>query len=109
MDLSKKTTESAIVISPRSWDLWPIVSEEHFKHGRYAYVRSTAVWNFNLASGDYVIPTGAGIGKVFAQPDGATINVFAEPQWTITHRGAGQPAFQPFAGLNLQFPINKKP
>jgi hypothetical protein len=73
------------------------------------YVRSTAVLNFNLASGDYVIPIGAGIGKVFAQSDGTTINVFAEPQWTIAHHGAGQPEFQVFAGVNLQFPIRKKP
>jgi len=73
------------------------------------YVRSTAIWNFNLASGAYVIPIGAGIGKVFEQSDGTTINVFAEPQWTIAHHGAGQPEFQLFAGVNLQFPIHKTP
>jgi len=73
------------------------------------YVRSTASWNFLLAQSDYVIPIGAGVGKVFVQADGTTINVFAEPQWTIAHHGAGQPAFQLFVGVNLQFPIHKRP
>jgi hypothetical protein len=73
------------------------------------YLRSTAVWNFDLARDNYVIPVGAGLGKVFVQSDGTTINVFAEPQWTVAHHGAGQPKFQLFAGVNLQFPIKKKP
>jgi hypothetical protein len=36
-----------------------------------------------------------------------TVNVFAEPQWTVAHDGAGQPKFQVFAGVNLQFPIGR--
>ena len=63
----------------------------------------------DLARGNYVLPVGAGLGKVFAQSDVTTINVFAEPQWTVAHHGAGQPKFQLFAGVNLQFPIKKKP
>jgi len=31
----------------------------------------------------------------------------AEPQWTVAHDGDGQPKFQVFAGLNLQFPIGR--
>jgi|SRR5215469_7699673 len=73
------------------------------------YLRSTAIWNFDLARSNYVIPIGAGLGKVFVQGDGTTINVFAEPQWTIIHSGVGQPKFQVFAGVNLQFPIKKTP
>jgi len=73
------------------------------------YVRSTATWNFDLERSNYVIPIGGGVGKVFVQSDGTTINVFAEPQWTVAHHGAGQPKFQLFAGVNLQFPIKKKP
>jgi hypothetical protein len=72
------------------------------------YLRSTAIWNFDLARTNYVIPIGAGVGKVFVQSDGTTINVFAEPQWTVAHDGAGQPKFQLFAGVNLQFPVKKK-
>jgi hypothetical protein len=120
---------AAVAIAPQSWGLLGgLVTWQHSFAGpsdrptqnnltvqpfyihnlpQGVYVRSTAIWNFNLASGDYVIPIGAGIGKVFALSDGMTINVFAEPQWTIAHHGAGQPAFQLFAGVNLQFPVHK--
>lgn len=69
------------------------------------YLRSTATWNFNLGNGDYSIPLGLGAGKVWVLRDGTSINVFAEPQWTVAHEGAGQPRFQVFAGLNFQFPL----
>lgn len=72
------------------------------------YLRSTATWNFDLERNNYVIPIGAGVGRVFVQSDGTTINVFAEPQWTVAHHGAGQPKLQLFAGVNLQFPLKKK-
>jgi len=71
------------------------------------YLRSTATWNFAFAQDTYVIPIGGGIGKVWVRP-GATINAFAEPQFTIAHDGAGQPTFQMFMGLNLQFPLGRK-
>ena len=122
---------AAVVIAPQSWGLLGgLVTWQHSFAGpgdrptqnnltvqpfyiynlpQGLYVRSTAIWNFDLEGGRYVIPIGAGIGKVFAQPDGTTINVFAEPQWTIAHHGAGQPEFQVFAGVNLQFPIHKGP
>lgn len=68
------------------------------------YLRSTASWNFNLETDDYVVPLGAGVGKVWALAGGRTINVFIEPQWTVKHDGAGQPRFQVFMGVNFQFP-----
>jgi hypothetical protein len=71
------------------------------------YLRSTAVWNFNLQTNDYAMPLGAGVGKVWALADGTTLNLFVEPQWTVLHRGDGQPQFQVFAGLNLQSPLGK--
>jgi hypothetical protein len=72
------------------------------------YLRSTATWNFAFAQDAWVIPIGAGVGKVWLRPDGATINAFAEPQFTVAHDGAGQPKFQVFMGLNLQLPPAKK-
>lgn len=71
------------------------------------YLRSTATWIFDLERDHYVIPLGAGFGKVWILQGGTTINVFAEPQWTVAHDGAGQPRFQVFAGVNFQFPIGK--
>jgi hypothetical protein len=67
------------------------------------YVRSAGVIQANTKTGDYNVPFGLGAGKVF-RSGRAIINAFLEPQWTILHRGAGQPAFQLFAGLNVQFP-----
>lgn len=76
----------------------------NFPEGWYA--RSTATWNFNLrGGGDYYIPIGVGAGKIWK--DGkTTLNLFAEPQWTVAHSGNGVvPNFQLFFGLNLQFPL----
>ena len=72
------------------------------------YLRSTAGWSFDLEHSNYAIPIGTGAGKVWLLHGGKTVNVFAEPQWTLAHDGVGQPKFQVFAGLNLQFPIGKK-
>jgi hypothetical protein len=71
------------------------------------YLRSSATWNFDLAQNEYAIPIGAGVGKVWILEGGKTVNAFVEPQWTVSHRGDGQPQFQVFAGVNLQFPIGK--
>lgn len=68
------------------------------------YFRSSATWNFNLKNGDYSIPVGAGVGKVWKMGS-TTYNLFAEPQWTVSHQGDAQPKFQVFMGLNLQFPL----
>ena len=72
------------------------------------YLRSTAGLSFDLEQSQYVIPIGTGAGKVWLLHGGKTVNIFAEPQWTVAHDGVGQPKFQVFAGINLQFPIGKK-
>lgn len=69
------------------------------------YLRSTATWNFDLQRGAYAIPLGIGVGKVNVIAGGTTVNVFIEPQWTVSRQGTGQPQFQVFAGVNLQFPM----
>lgn len=71
------------------------------------YLRSTGTWNFAFAQDTFAIPLGAGAGKVMVLQSGVTVNVFAEPQFTIGHDGAGQPKFQMFMGLNLQFPLGR--
>jgi len=47
-------------------------------------------------------------GRGLAAAGGASINAFAEPQFTVAHDGAGQPKFQVFKGLNLRFPLARK-
>ena len=121
---------AAVVIAPQSWGLLGgLVTWQHsfagqsdrptqnnlaaqpffvynFPHG--VYFRSSAVWNFAFVQNRYVIPIGAGVGKVIATSEGTTINIYAEPQWTVAHEGTGQPKFQVFAGVTVQFPAKKK-
>lgn len=71
------------------------------------YLRSSAIWNFNMEAGTSYIPIGLGIGKVFQLEKGITLNAFVEPQYTVWHDGPGAPRWQIFAGVNFQFPIGK--
>ncbi|WP_374028966.1 hypothetical protein [Bdellovibrio bacteriovorus] len=71
------------------------------------YLRSTGIWYFNWETGDYYLPIGLGVGKVWKLESGITLNLFAEPQWTVAHEGDGVPNYQTFVGLNFQFPITR--
>lgn len=68
------------------------------------YLRSSATMTWDLRNGNYAVPIGLGIGKVW-KSGATTSNLFAEPQWTVAHDGVGMPKFQVFMGLNLQFPL----
>jgi hypothetical protein len=72
------------------------------------YLRSSAGWNFDLEQSHYAIPIGTGAGKVWLLHSGTSVNVFAEPQWTVARNGVGQPHFQVFGGINFQFPLRAK-
>jgi hypothetical protein len=73
-----------------------------FQLGKGAYLRSTALWNFNLENHAYNVPIGVGAGHVM-KADKLVFNIFLEPQFTMLHDGAGQPALQIFGGINCQF------
>jgi len=70
--------------------------------GKGTYLRSAALWVFDLEKSTYNVPIGFGIGKV-VKSGNTVFNMFIEPQFTILHDGIGQPELQIFAGLNLQF------
>lgn len=70
--------------------------------GGGTYLRAAPIWAFDLENDTYNVPFGFGIGKV--TKIGRTVfNIFIEPQFTILHNGTGQPAFQLFTALNMQF------
>ncbi|RDI57179.1 hypothetical protein [Microvirga subterranea] len=69
------------------------------------YLRSSAIWNFDLEHDTRYIPVGLGLGKVF-QVGKTTVNAFIEPQYTVWRNGDGVPRWQIFGGLNFQFSIN---
>ena len=70
--------------------------------GGGTYLRMAPIWGFNLESGNYNVPFGIGVGQV-TKVGRTVFNIFLEPQFTMLHDGVGQPAFQLFMGLNMQF------
>jgi hypothetical protein len=73
-----------------------------FQLGKGAYLRSSALWNFNLETESYNVPFGIGAGHV-AKAGNLVFNIYLEPQFTVLHEGTGQPAVQIFGGINCQF------
>ncbi len=74
-----------------------------FQIGKGFTLKGTAVWTFDFVNGTYYIPFGLGVGKVMLI-NKAVVSIGLEPQYTFLHNGLGQPVFQLFAGLSIQFP-----
>jgi len=70
--------------------------------GGGTYLRAAPIWVYNLDNDNYSVPLGVGIGQVFVQ-DKTVYNLFVEPQFSIADKGAGQPEWQIYMGLNMQF------
>lgn len=66
------------------------------------YARSTGIWTYDFETDNRAIPLGMGVGRVIPT-ERIVYNAFVEPQYSIETRGPGQPQWQIFAGLNLQF------
>ena len=73
-----------------------------FQLGKGNYLRGAPIWVFDLENDSYHVPVGLGFGKVIPRGD-TVLNFFIEPQFTILSKGVGQPEFQLFMGLNMQF------
>jgi hypothetical protein len=73
-----------------------------YQLGGGTYLRSAPVWVYNLHNDSYSVPLGLGVGQVIKK-DKTVYNFFIEPQGSVADRGPGQPRWQIFAGLNLQF------
>jgi hypothetical protein len=73
------------------------------------YLRSTGIWSFDLGGARHtsVIPLGFGIGKVWSLGN-LTLNLFAEPQYSVIRSGIGVPTWQIFAGFNIQIALHPK-
>jgi phage gpG-like protein len=67
------------------------------------YLRTTAIWTFDLEQETDFIPVGIGVGRVWLLARGTTLNTYVEPQYTVARQGV-VPAWQIFAGVNCQFP-----
>lgn len=73
-----------------------------YQLGGGTYLRAAPIWNYNFENDSYGVPLGFGVGHVIKQ-DKTVYNVFIEPQGSVADHGPGQPHWQIFAGLNLQF------
>jgi hypothetical protein len=85
--------------------LQPII-RYNFRKGYY--LRSTGFWNFNPHSGVNDIPIGMGLGKVWTMRDGATANLYCEPQYSVWQSGTGSPRLEILNGLTIQFPHHQQ-
>lgn len=66
------------------------------------YLRAAPIWNYNFENDHYGVPVGVGYGKVIKQ--GKTVyNLFIEPQFSVADDGPGQPEWQVYFALNMQF------
>lgn len=73
-----------------------------YQLGKGLYLRSAPIWTYNFENDDYSVPLGLGVGQVITK--GKTVyNFFAEPQYSVADRGAGQPQWQIYFALNMQF------
>jgi hypothetical protein len=70
--------------------------------GKGTYMGTAPLWIFNIEDSTYNVPLGIRLGKV-AKSGNTVFNMFIEPQFTILHKGVGQPALQIFMGFNMQF------
>jgi len=73
-----------------------------YQLGGGTYLRAAPIWAYNLDNDDYSVPLGVGIGQVVKR-DKTVYNFFVEPQFSVADSGPGQPEWQIFFALNLQF------
>lgn len=73
-----------------------------YQLGGGLYLRAAPIWSYNLENDNYSVPVGIGIGKA-VKKNKTVFNMFVEPQFSIADSGPGQPEWQIFVGLNLQF------
>jgi hypothetical protein len=73
-----------------------------YQLGGGAYLRAAPIWLYNFENDNHSVPVGIGFGQVIKQ--GKTVyNFFVEPQYSIIDDGPGQPEWQIYFALNLQF------
>ena len=70
--------------------------------GKGLYFRGAPIWVFDLERGYYHVPLGLGVGQVM-KVNNIVFNFFLEPQPSILVYGPGQPVFQIYGALNMQF------
>lgn len=73
-----------------------------YQLGKGLYTGGAPIWVKNFDNGNYSIPLGIRLGKVFKRGN-TVFNTFAEYQFSVADKGPGQPEQQLFLGFNMQF------
>lgn len=73
-----------------------------YQLGKGNYLRAAPIWVFNFENGNHSVPVGIGFGKVLRK-NKTVYNFFVEPQFSAADEGPGQPEWQIYFALNLQF------
>ncbi len=73
-----------------------------YQLGSGLYLRSAPIWVYNFENDNYSVPLGIGIGKVITKGN-TVFNFFVEPQYSVLDDGPGQPEWQIYFALNMQF------
>lgn len=89
-----KSRESVNLLAVQPFYFWQL--------GKGLYFRGAPIMPFDLDKGEYHVPVGLGIGKVIKMKK-TVFNFFVEPQPSVLVQGAGQPTFQIYGALNMQF------
>ena len=66
------------------------------------YLRAAPIWAYNFENDNYSVPLGIGYGKVIKK-EKTVYNFFVEPQFSVADDGPGQPEWQIYFALNMQF------
>jgi len=73
-----------------------------YQLGGGTYLRTAPIWVYNFENDSYSVPIGLGIGKIFKRGN-KVFNFFVEPQYSVATEGVGQPQWQIYFALNMQF------
>ncbi|MDJ0994933.1 MAG: hypothetical protein QNI90_15250 [Dinoroseobacter sp.] len=66
------------------------------------YTGGAPIWTYNFKNDNYNVPVGLRLGKVTKRGN-RVFNFFVEPQYSVAHSGVGNPKWQVYFALNMQF------
>ncbi|MEP4079686.1 hypothetical protein [Haloferula sp.] len=66
------------------------------------YLRAAPIWVYNFENDSFNVPIGIGLGKVIRK-NKVVYNLFVEPQVSVWDDGPGQPEWQIYFAVNMQF------
>lgn len=98
-------TWQTAIAGPKGRDHTNIIAAQPFgflQLGDGLYTGMAPIWTWDLQNDTYNFPLGLRLGKVFRRKK-TVFNFFVEPQYSPIQKGQGQPTWQIYTALNMQF------